>query len=59
MQNMRLIMPALQKAKQVKLASEGLEFLSVELPKQKRETRIVKDTPVDDIAREIVDWIRG
>jgi len=59
MQNMRLIMPALQKAKQVKLTAEGLEFLSVELPKQKRETRIVKDTPVDDIAREIVDWIRG
>jgi electron transfer flavoprotein beta subunit len=59
MQNMRLIMPALQKAKQAKLASEGLKFLSVDLPQQKRETRIVKDTPVEEIAREIADWIRG
>jgi electron transfer flavoprotein beta subunit len=59
MQNMRAIMPALQKAKPVKLEAEGLEFLSVELPKQKRETRVVKDTPVEDVAREIVDWVRG
>ncbi len=59
MQNMRTVMPALQKAKPVKLEGEGLEFLSVELPKQKRETRVVKDAPVDDIAQEIVDWIRG
>jgi electron transfer flavoprotein beta subunit len=27
------------------------------LPAQRRETRIVKDLPADDIAREIVDWI--
>lgn len=58
MANMRLIMPALQKAKPAKLASEGLSYLAVELPKQRRETRIVKDTPVDDIAREIVAWIK-
>jgi electron transfer flavoprotein beta subunit len=31
----------------------------VTLPSQRRETRIVKDLPEDEIAREIVDWIRG
>jgi electron transfer flavoprotein beta subunit len=31
--------------------------VKVELPAQRRETRIVKDLPVDEIAREIVDWI--
>lgn len=58
MVNMRTVMPALQKAKPVKLAGEGLTFESVSLPKQLRETRIVKDKPVDEIAREIVEWIR-
>jgi electron transfer flavoprotein beta subunit len=51
-------MPALQKAKPTKLAAEGLSFASVSLPKQMRETRIVKDRAPDDIAREIVEWIR-
>jgi electron transfer flavoprotein beta subunit len=51
-------MPALQKAKPVKLAGEGLAFASVSLPKQRRETRIVKDMAPDDIAREIVEWIK-
>ena len=58
MVNMRTVMPALQKAKPVKLTSEGLAFTSVSLPKQLRETRIVKDLSPDDIAREIVAWIR-
>ena len=52
------VMPALQKAKPVKLAGEGLAFASVSLPKQRRETRIVKDMAPDDIAREIVEWIK-
>jgi electron transfer flavoprotein beta subunit len=59
MANMRGIMPALQRAKAVKLASGGLTFSSVQLPAQKRETRIVKDLPAADIAREIVDWIKA
>jgi len=59
MQNMRLIMPALQKAKPAKVGAEGVTFAAVELPKQRRETRIVKDAPAEDIAREIVAWIRG
>jgi electron transfer flavoprotein beta subunit len=57
MANMRGIMPALQKAKNVKLDSNGLRYVSVSLPKQKRETRLVKDMPEDEIAREIVAWI--
>jgi electron transfer flavoprotein beta subunit len=51
-------MPALQKAKPVKLAGEGLNFASVTLPKQLRETKIVKDKSPDDIAKEIVEWIK-
>ena len=58
MVNMRTVMPALQKAKPVKLAGEGLSFTSVTLPKQLRETKIVKDKSPDDIAKEIVEWIR-
>ena len=58
MVNMRTVMPALQKAKPVKLAGEGLSFASVALPKQLRETRIVKDKSADDIAKEIVEWIK-
>ena len=58
MVNMRTLMPALQKAKAVKLAGDGQTFVSVTLPKQLRETRIVKDASPGDIAREIADWIR-
>ena len=58
MANMRAIMPALQKAKPVKLAGEGLAFASVALPKQLRETKIVKDKPAEEIAGEIVEWLR-
>ena len=58
MVNMRTVMPALQKAKPVKLAGEGLSFASVALPKQLRETKIVKDKSPEDIAKEIVEWIK-
>jgi electron transfer flavoprotein beta subunit len=58
MMNMRLIMPALQKAKPTALKGEGLAMASVTLPKQMRETRIVKDKPVEEIAAEIVAWIK-
>ncbi len=57
MANMRGVMPALQKAKSVKLDANGLSYVSVSLPKQQRETRLVKDMPEDEIAREIVAWI--
>jgi electron transfer flavoprotein beta subunit len=57
MLNMRTAMPALQRAKPIKITNEGVAFASVALPKQRRETRIVKDQPADAIAREIVEWI--
>jgi len=57
--NMRGIMPALQKAKAVKPAAEGLEFVKVQLPAQKRNTRIVKDSTPEAIAQEIIDWIKA
>lgn len=57
MANMPTVMPALQKAKAATISSDGLKYLSVALPKQQRETRIVKDMSPEDIAREIADWI--
>lgn len=57
MANMRAIMPALQKAKPAQISSDGLSYVKVELPKQQRNTRIVKDVPTDEIAREIVEWV--
>lgn len=59
MVNMRTVMPALQKAQPAPVGAAGVSYLSVELPKQRRETRIVKDLSSDEIAREIVDWIKG
>lgn len=59
MANMRGIMPALQKAQPAPVGAAGVTLSSVELPQQKRQTRIVKDTPVEEIAREIVDWIKS
>lgn len=59
MANMRGIMPALQKARPAKIDAGGVAFARVSLPKQQRETRIVKDSSADEIAREIADWIAG
>lgn len=59
MVNMRTVMPALQKAKPAKLMGEGLTFTSVALPKQVRVTRIVNDQSADEIARELVAWIKS
>ena len=57
MANMRGIMPALQKSKPAKVGTGDLQFLAVTLPKAQRETRVVKNMPTDEIAREIVEWI--
>lgn len=59
MANMRVLMPALQKAKPAQIAPGGLRYHSVSLPKVQRETRVVKDAPAEQIARELFDWIRG
>lgn len=58
MANMRAIMPALARAQAAAVPGGGLKFASVSLPKQQRETRIVKDAPAEEIAREIVAWVR-
>ena len=58
MANMRAIMPALQRAKAAPVGSAGLCFASVTLPRQRRETRIVKNMPAEEIAREIVAWVK-
>ncbi len=57
MQNMRGIMPALQKAGQGDIGLGGINYVRVGIPQQKRETRIVKDMTTDQIAEEIVTWL--
>lgn len=57
MTNMRTIMPALQKAKPAAVPTGGT-FAAVNVPAQRRDTRIVKDLSPDAIAQEIVEWIR-
>lgn len=59
MMNMRTIMPALQKAKPAAVGAEGLTYQSVELPQQKRETKIIKTMTADEVAADIVKWIKG
>ncbi len=59
MANMRTIMPALQRARPAAQAQQGMTFTGVALPRQIRDTRVVKDMGVDEIAREIVAWVRG
>ena len=58
MANMRTMMPALQKLKLVKLSGEGLKFSGVTLPRQLRETKIIKDKTPETIAQELVNWIK-
>ncbi|HVN93401.1 MAG TPA: hypothetical protein VMT38_06885 [Terracidiphilus sp.] len=57
MQNMRTILPALQKAKTAALDANGLRYVSVNLPKQQRETRVEKNMSAEEIAAEIVEWV--
>lgn len=59
MMNMRTLMPSLQKAKPVKLSGQGLKFCEVNLPKQVRQTLVVKDKPAAEIARELAQWIQS
>ena len=57
MANMKGIMPALQKAKPVNVGAGDVHYVAVQLPKQQRETRVVKDMTPDAIAAELVEWI--
>ncbi len=59
MANMRTVMPTLQRAKPAALAANGLTYVSASLPKQQRETRVVKDNTPEAIAEEIVAWINA
>jgi len=59
MANMRAIMPALQKAKPTKIDAAGVTFFSVSAPKQQRDTKIVKDLTPEQIAEELVSWLRN
>jgi len=59
MANMKVLMPALQKAKPAALKGEGLTVATVTVPTQKRETRVVKDMPVEQVAKEIVEWLKA
>ena len=59
MANMRVVMPALQKAQPTQVGAEGMTFASVEVPQLRRETRIVTDTPAEEIARDIVAWLKS
>ncbi len=58
MANMRAMMPALQRAKAAPVAP-GAGFLQVALPRQQRETRIVKNLSAAEVARELAAWISG
>ena len=58
MANMRTVMPALQKAKPAPVGAAGVTFVSVALPKQQRETKVMKDMSTDEIARDIAAWIK-
>ena len=57
MKNMRLIMPALQKAQRVDLPGEGMSYFNVRVPAQQRQTRVVKDMSAEEIAKELYAWI--
>lgn len=59
MANMRSIMPALQRAKAAQISTDSLRFQSVTLPRQVRETKVVKNKTADEIAAEIVEWLRS
>ena len=58
MANMRGVMPSLMKAKKVDVGTGSISYAATEIPAQKRDTRIVKDASADEIAREIVEWVR-
>lgn len=58
MLNMKGILPALQRARTAQFNKSKLNFLNITSPSLLRETRVVKDKSVDEIALEIVKWIK-
>ena len=57
MMNMRTVMPALQRASKADISLGDIDYREVNLPKQKRETRVEKNMSSDQIAEEIVNWL--
>lgn len=59
MVNMRSVMPALQRARSVQVGADGVNYTNVQLPEQRRDTRVVKNAGVEGIAKELVEWIES
>ena len=59
MMNMRGIMPALMKAQAANVGAGGISWEKAEVPAAKRDTVVKKDMSADDIAKEIVEWIKS
>ena len=59
MMNMRGIMPALMKAPVVNVGTGGIAWQKAEVPASKRDTVVKKDMSVEDIAKEIVEWVKA
>jgi len=59
MMNIRTVMPAVQQAKSADVKEEALAFKTVEVPAQRRDTKIVKDAAPAEIAKEIVEWLKN
>jgi len=41
------------------LKGEGFSVPQASLPAQQRQTQVVKDKPAAEIARELLEWIKG
>ena len=59
MMNLRGVMPALMKAPAANVGVGGISWEKAEVPASKRDTVVKKDMAVEDIAREIVEWIKS
>ena len=59
MMNMRGIMPALMKAPAANVGVGGIAWQKAEVPAAKRDTVVKKDMSVEDLAKEIVEWVKS
>ena len=59
MMNMRGVMPALMKAAVANVGVGGIAYEKAEVPSAKRDTVVKKDMSAEDIAKELVDWIKA
>ena len=59
MMNMRGVMPALMKAASADVGTGAIAYAACEVPRAKRETRVVKDLSPAAVADELVAWIKA